>query len=166
MIKVAFGLKEIMDADKYAAQMKARRKGAVTQINNSEDRDKIAYLGELAFEIYLQHIGKKYHKHKDDTGKYGDRYDFSVGSKWFDVKSSVKYADKLSLMQHQKEKAEKNNVILVSVHVQLDLEQAIINGYCLPSELQEDGKYWSLDKFKMHTFKQNNVTIDLTQING
>lgn len=141
MITVQLYRDEYDRAIKIAERIKERRKDSVLFLPGTDDPTLTGVLGELAFEKYLKHIGADFRRHEDDTGSFGDAWDYVVnyenyGPVYFDVKTSKIY-DIITVNERLALKAIKTNLILVGAKLQSG-NTVVIYGHAPASELKRE----------------------------
>ena len=141
MIDVLLTRSDFEKARKRAEVLQARRAGSSLTLDAIKDFQIIGVLGEIAFGKYLAFIGARAQEHAENTGSFGDKWDFSLRSggrtHYFDVKSTTKY-DTVAVNARLAEKAKRNGTRLVGVRVDLKSGRAAILGHCLPALLARD----------------------------
>ena len=112
------------------------------------------YLGELGFERFLESRGVPIDRHPVVVGKQKETYDFIIGDRKIDVKSSQKYRDTIACNEHARYKAIKNKTILVGFYIDESMHFGTMFGRCEPEELERD---YSMDYMDKKTKKLVNM---------
>ena len=145
--KVIFRPGDIAMAEEFSESMLKRRKNRASHIRRKSTADIIGFLGELAFERYLNQIGTPFEK-PPEVLPSGDNWDFLVSGRKIDVKTSTVQRT-VVCDERMKYKAEKNGTVLVAVYIDEFMKAGTIYGMGLAKDLI----YWKDKMYREKAYK-------------
>lgn len=138
MIEIHLSAGEIRQAKQVQEEMDRVKVGLDSRVTSQKNKDAIGASGEIAVKKYLDYTEVEYEICDVAIKRhYKDNFDFKIGSKKIDVKTSKKWRG-IVLSGKQKYITEKKGIhLLVGVHyVREDL--CYILGYAFPKDLERD----------------------------
>ena len=115
------------------AKLNTDKENHIFKTEDNLEKKRIGFLGELAFEEFLKQ--EKLNYEKDDCLFREDKYDFLIGSKKIDIKTTTwMYYNKWNKLYVNKTQAEKDKID-VFIYVVIHLDKAEIFGFIERNDL-------------------------------